>query len=71
MTDDKDITPVQPTNTPPATGGGDDFAEGLRRLEAAGQVDDDAVEIAADDQGATAMAQKLGEIGGDDGSPQG
>jgi hypothetical protein len=47
----------------------DEFAEGLKKIGAAQAVDDDAAEIAADDQGASAMAQKIDKLG-EDGSPQ-
>lgn len=53
----------------PAAAPSDDFAEGLKKLGAAQQVDDDAVDIAADDQGASALAQKLGKLS-EGGSPQ-
>lgn len=58
--------------TPPATGMGDDFAEGMKKIAAAQQVDDDQVEIAADDQGASALAQKMEKSNNPnkDGSPQ-
>ena len=55
---------------PPVTAPDDDFAEGLKKIGAAQKIDDDQVDIAADDQGASALAQKLDKLGGDDGSPQ-
>ena len=40
----------------------DDLAADLEKLEKAAKLPDDAGEIAADDQGATAMAGKLAEV---------
>lgn len=42
---------------------GDDFAASLKKLEEAAKLPDDAADIAADDQGASALAQKLGKTG--------
>jgi hypothetical protein len=56
--------------TPPATTVDDDFAEGLKKIAAAQQIEDDEADIAADDEGASAMAQKLGKLGDDRGSSQ-
>lgn len=53
---------------PPQTAPDDAFGENLKKLGAAGQADDDAAEIAADDQGASAMAEKLGKLN-EGGSP--
>jgi len=53
----------------PQTAPDDAFGEGLQKLGAAAQADDDAAEIAADDQGASAMAEKLGKLN-EGGSPQ-
>lgn len=39
-----------------------DFAVNLRTIEEAAKLPDDATEIAADDQGATAMAQKIEKV---------
>ena len=50
--------------------GSNDLAANLKTVEEAGNLPDDAVEIAADDQGATALAQKIDQIDHDDGSPQ-
>jgi len=58
MADDK-----TPTTAP------DELAEGMKKLGAAQRIDDDEVEIAADDQGASALAQKLDKLD-EDGSPQ-
>lgn len=44
-------------------GDGDDLAASLKKLEEAGKLPDDAADIAADDQGASALAQKLAKTG--------
>ena len=44
----------------------DDLAANLEKLEKAAKLPDDAAEIAADDQGATAMAAKLDKLERDD-----
>ena len=41
---------------------GDDLAANLKKLEEAAERPDDAADIAADDQGATAMAQKIAKL---------
>lgn len=41
----------------------DEFAVNLKKLEQAAKLPDDAADIAADDQGASALAQKLGRTG--------
>lgn len=56
--------------TQPATAPGGDFAQGLKKIGAAQRGDDDQVEIAADDQGASAMAQKIDKLDDEGGSPQ-
>jgi hypothetical protein len=41
----------------------DDLAANLQKLDEAAKLPDDSVEIAADDQGASALAQKVDRLG--------
>jgi len=56
MTDDPRQTPQDPEEQ-------EEFATGLHRIDEAGRlVEDDRADIAADDAGASALAQKIGQL---------